>query len=128
MIKRIAPLALAAFLVSGSDVEAKAIDIKSVTVESSAVFEGNRDIKEYVEACSDTKLTNSQVLKWFKVAHEEPGEGFHERATILNCVFHGHLKTKDGRSYAWRLDIGGAGYVFLSDKVNDVIHFRGPQL
>lgn len=33
----------------------------------------------------------------------------------------GHLRTGGGNLYAWRLDVGGAGYIFLSDKVNDVI-------
>ncbi|MEE3622797.1 hypothetical protein UCD39_02180 [Nitrospirillum sp. BR 11752] len=104
------------------------IAIKSVTVETPATFDGKDQDKVYSDACVHQTLTDAQALKWFRKAHEEPRQGFHEKATETGCVFRGNLKAKDGKTYRWTLDVGGAGYIFRSDAQNDAILLLGPEV
>ncbi|EGY00718.1 hypothetical protein AZA_04355 [Nitrospirillum viridazoti Y2] len=99
-----------------------------MTVETPATFEGKDQDKVYSDACARQTLTDAQVLKWFRKAHEEPREGFSEKATETGCMFRGSAKAKDGKSYRWTLDVGGTGYIFRSDAQNDAILLLGPEV
>ncbi|MEC4594443.1 hypothetical protein VPG91_25830 [Nitrospirillum amazonense] len=83
-----------------------------MSVETPATVEGKDQDKVYSDACARQNLTDAQALKWFRKAHEESRQGFHEKATETGCVFRGSLKAKDGKTSRWTLDMGGIGYIF----------------
>ncbi|MEA1673811.1 hypothetical protein [Nitrospirillum sp. BR 11163] len=129
-LKPAAALAMAAVLggVAGAQAKVTSIAIELVTVETPATFEGKDQDKVYSDACAHQKLTDAQALKWFRKAHEEPRQGFNEKATETGCVFRGSLTAKDGKAYRWTLDVGGTGYIFRSDERNDAILLTGAEV
>ncbi|MDG3442547.1 hypothetical protein [Nitrospirillum amazonense] len=130
MVNRLSHVLVATMVISPqiATAKVKTIDIKSVSVETKGLFEGAEKDKVYTPNCDTQELSDDSALKWFRKSHEEPGYDFNEKATVTGCVFKGHLTTRDGRTLEWKLDIGGTGYILLSEKDNKVLQLIGPEI
>ncbi|TWB09703.1 hypothetical protein FBZ89_1384 [Nitrospirillum amazonense] len=130
MVNRLIHTVVAIMVISPqiATAKVKTIDIKSVSMETKGIFEGDEKDKAYTPNCDTRELTNGKALKWFGKSHEEPGYGFNEKATVTGCVFKGHLTTADGRTLEWKLDVGGTGYILLSGTDNKVLQLIGPEI
>ncbi|MDE1148450.1 MAG: hypothetical protein PW843_17840 [Azospirillaceae bacterium] len=85
----------------------KTIQIKSIVVDRSGTYGSPQDGRDYVESCARLQATSATVLAWMKKAREVSHETFLQEATVTQCSASGTLTTVDGKSYAWKLDVGG---------------------
>jgi hypothetical protein len=65
--------------------------------------------------CQSFALTPDDVSRFFRMATEVSGPEFHDRSVILPCRYEGTL-TIDGKASSFRINAGGAGYLYSSDE------------
>jgi hypothetical protein len=64
--------------------------------------------------CQSFAPTPHDVSTFFRIATEVGGPEFHDRAVILPCRCEGTL-TLDGEAWRFRINAGGAGYLYRAD-------------
>ena len=94
-----------AFLQSCS-IENNNTSIRVVSIEKVV----NTNVPGY-EICSSLSLVENDIVKYFALAEEVEGGGFHSEAIILPCKYKGTIYINDNL-FQWEVNAGGAGYLY----------------